>query len=379
MAAADTPAPLPPEIALVVRRQRGAVRTLRAEGVILPLLLLALMIGTIALDGGVRTPVAVLLALVPIPLVAAVLVRLDRFEPEPARLLLRTFLWGAGAATFVALIINTLVGAVAGDAVATVVSAPVVEETAKALALVFVLRKRPGFLDGVHDGIVYAAWVALGFASVENILYYLQAWADEGVGGMTATFALRGLMLPLCHPIFTSMTGIGIGIAVSRHWGRGGLIAGFLGGLAVAIALHALWNGSTIFGGTEVVILLGYLPLAVIGILLLIGGARRERRILRKGLQPELERGTIDEAEYALLTGGGRVRARLHRRARKAGREARLMVYQYEASAYELAHANAQGRRRERPDPEASKAAFRGCLAEAQSRLRGEWPGVIPA
>ena len=230
----------PPDIALAVRRQEGALRTLRAEGLVLPLLLLLLILGSLALDGGARTGVAVLLAIVPVPLVAAILIRLDRFEPEPTRLLVRTFLWGAGAATFIAIVINSAVEAVAGSDVAAIASAPVVEESAKALALIFVIRRRPGFLDGVHDGIVYSAWVALGFATVENVEYYARAALDGGGGEMTATFALRGLMVPLCHPLFTAMTGIGLGVAIWRGWGRGGLIAGFAVGLLCAMALHEI-------------------------------------------------------------------------------------------------------------------------------------------
>ena len=369
---------LPPDIALAVRRQKGALRTLRAEGLVLPLLLLLLMLGAIALDGGVRTGVALLLAAVPVPLVAAILIRLDRFEPEPTRLLVRTFLWGAGAATFVALVINSLVDAVAGSDVAAIVSAPVVEESAKALALIFVIRRRPGFLDGVHDGIVYAAWVALGFATVENVLYYVQAGLDGGFGEMTATFALRGLMVPLCHPIFTSMTGIGLGVAIWRGWGRGGIVAGFAVGLLCAIALHALWNASATVGATLAAYVLGYLPLAAIGIALMVGGARRERRILRTGLEPEVAAGTISPAEYDLLVARGRVRARLRRRARRAGRVARTLVHQYEAAAYELAHANAVGPRRGRPDRQANAAAYRACLVEARRLLLADAPAVLP-
>ena len=369
---------VPPDIALAVRRQQGALRTLRAEGLVLPLLLLALVLGSIALDGGDRTGVALLLAAVPVPLVAAILIRLDRFEPEPTRLLVRTFLWGAGAATFVAIALNSLVEVVAGSDASAVVSAPVVEESAKALALIFVIRRRPGFLDGVHDGIVYAAWVALGFATVENVLYYVQAGVDGGWSEMTATFALRGLLVPLCHPIFTAMTGIGLGVAIWRRWGRVGLVLGFLGGLACAIALHAIWNGASVAGASGIAYLVVYLPLGAIGIALMVGGARRERRILRTGLEPEVALGTIAEPEFRLLGGRGRERGRQRRRARRAGREARVLLHQYEAAAYELAHANAVGPRRGRPDAAANAVAYRACLVEARHALLAGAPGVLP-
>ncbi|MBJ7249441.1 MAG: PrsW family intramembrane metalloprotease, partial [Thermoleophilia bacterium] len=269
---------VPEKIALVMRRQRRSLRALRAEGVILPALLLVLVLAFTALDGVVPVGLGLLLAFVPVPLVAAILLRLDRFEPEPTRLLARTFLWGAGAATFIALVINTAVGFAIGETGAAVGSAPIVEEGAKALALLFVIRRRPGFIDGVHDGIVYAAWVALGFATVENILYYAAAWNEGGLGELTTVFVLRGLVTPLCHPIFTAMTGIALGIAIKRGGGRAGKIAIVLVGLLLAVILHALWNLSAGLGAAPIAYLAGYLPLAVIGIVLLIAGARRERR-----------------------------------------------------------------------------------------------------
>jgi RsiW-degrading membrane proteinase PrsW (M82 family) len=306
-----------------------------------------------------------------------VLLRLDRFEPEPTRLLVRTFLWGAGAATFIALVINTAVGLALGEDVAAVGSAPIVEELAKALALLFVIRRRPGFLDGVHDGIVYAAWVALGFATVENILYYASAWNEGGVETLSATFVLRGLMTPLCHPIFTAMTGIAIGIAIKRRGGRTGKVVIVLIGLLLAVVLHALWNLSAGAGAAPIAYVAGYLPLAVIGIVLLIAGARRERRILRQGLEREVAQGTLTEAAYLQLVAGGRVRGRMRRRARRAGREARRLLYQYEASAYELAHANVHGERPGRSDDGDTAAAYRACLVEARQGLAELAPGLV--
>ena len=368
---------VPEKIALVMRRQRRSLRALRAEGIVLPALLLVFVLSVTALDGVVPMGLGLALAFLPVPLVAAVLLRLDRFEPEPTRLLLRTFLWGAGAATAIALVVNTGVGILLGEDAATIASAPVVEEVAKALALLFVIRRRPGFLDGVHDGIVYAAWVALGFATVENVLYYAEAWSGGGAEDLTITFVLRGLMTPLCHPIFTAMTGIALGLAVKRRGWRGWRIALVAVGLLLAILLHALWNLSATIGSAPIAYVAGYLPLAIIGLVLLIAGARRERRILREGLESEIERGTLEQAAYEQLIAGGRTRGRMRRQARRAGREARRLLYQYEAAAYELAHANKRGERPGRPNAEETAAACRTCLVDARTRLGELAPGVV--
>ena len=368
---------VPEKIALVMRRQRRSLRALRAEGVILPVLLLVMVLAITALDGVVPVGLGLLLAFVPVPLVAAILLRLDRFEPEPTRLLVRTFLWGAGAATFIALVINTAVGLVFGEDAAAVASAPIVEESAKALALLFVIRRRPGFLDGVHDGIVYAAWVALGFATIENILYYATAWNEGGLGDLTTVFVLRGLVTPLCHPIFTAMTGIALGIAIKRRGGRAGKIAIVLVGLLLAVILHALWNLSAGIGAAPIAYLAGYLPLAVIGIVLLIAGARRERRILREGLEQEVARGTLTQAAYDQLIAGGRARGRMRRRARRAGRNVRRLLYQYEAAAYELAHANVRGERPGRPNVIETASACRTCLIAARTEIDKQAPDIV--
>ncbi len=375
--AAVVGAEVPEKIALVMRRQRRSLRALRAEGIVLPVLLLVFVLSVTALDGVVPMGLGLALAFIPVPLVAAVLLRLDRFEPEPTRLLLRTFLWGAGAATAIALVVNTGVGILLGEDAASIASAPVVEEVGKALALLFVIRRRPGFLDGVHDGIVYAAWVALGFATVENVLYYAEAWSGGGAEDLTITFVLRGLMTPLCHPIFTAMTGIALGLAVKRRGWRGWRIALVAVGLLLAILLHALWNLSATIGSVPIAYVAGYLPLAIIGLVLLIAGARRERRILREGLESEIERGTLEQAAYEQLIAGGRTRGRMRRQARRAGREARRLLYQYEAAAYELAHANKRGERPGRPNAEETAAACRTCLVDARTRLGELAPGVV--
>ncbi len=370
--------PSPPAgIAFASQRHRTAVKMMRVEFVAVPALVLS-MLATL-LTGLVPMGLGLVLALLPVPLVAALLLRLDRFEPEPTRLLVRTFLWGAGVAILVAGIINTTVALTAGDAVATVVSAPVVEEIAKAAALLLVIRIRPGFLHGVHDGMIYAAWVALGFATVENIGYYAEAFAEEGAGGLAALFVLRGIMTPFAHPVFTAMTGIALGYAISRPFGRLVKVLIVSAGLLAAIGLHALWNVSTLFGieVTGALYLLVYLPLLGVALVLLIVSARRERQILREGLRPEVQHGTVTAAEYDALIAGGRARARMRRRARKAGRQARDMLHTYEAAAYELAHANARGSRPGHPPAEQIIRDCRQFLGAVRPALADRAPGVL--
>src|SRR6266550_7417020 len=190
--------------------------------------LVALLLGLLVLLLiGVQTgPVALLIGLVsatlPVPIYLVLVLWIDRYEAEPFWMLGTAFFWGALVAVFFAYVLNTAGSVVvmlltndvrAGETFGAVISAPIVEETAKAVILfIFFFFKKDEF-DGVIDGIVYAAMVGLGFAMTENIQYYGRAVMQAGGGGLTIIFIIRGALAPFSHPMFTSLTGIGLGLA----------------------------------------------------------------------------------------------------------------------------------------------------------------------
>jgi RsiW-degrading membrane proteinase PrsW (M82 family) len=230
---------------------------------------------------------------------------LDRYDPEPAWVLAGCLAWGGGAATFVAGIANTIFGAmmksVTGSEglarfLSASISAPFVEEATKGLAvlLIFLVLRRE--FDGVLDGIVYAGVVALGFATVENVLYYGRVVAREGAPGLLVVFILRGELGPFGHSVFTSMTGIGCGIARQTHNKGLRLIAPPLGYVA-AVTLHFLWNtlaglaGSV--GGFLVIYVLIWVPLFIAFFGFVVWMSLRESRLIRRMLEPEIAIGLL--------------------------------------------------------------------------------------
>ena len=230
--------------------------------------LIALVLGLLVLLViGIETgPVALMLgfiaATIPVPLYVVLVLWIDRYEAEPLWMLATAFFWGALIATFFAFLLNTtsegIVGALsnasAGEAFAAVVSAPIVEETGKAIILfIFFFWKKDEF-DGVVDGIVYASMSALGFAMTENILYYGKAAAEGGGGALTLTLIIRGFFAPFSHPLFTSLTGIGLGLARQSRNIVVKLLTPVLG-LLMAIFMHSIWNGSAVFGGGGIFVL----------------------------------------------------------------------------------------------------------------------------
>ena len=205
-----------------------------------PVLVCGLLVVLLLVFIGVSSPWSVVAGLVPLVIVLPGLSWLDRVEPEPGSSRIHALLWGATVAVVVASVVNATVALTAGEVAAMVISAPLVEETAKAMGIVWAVRRRD--IDGVSDGIVYAGWVALGFAVVEDVTYFAVADVD---GALVETVVLRALLTPFAHPLFTFWSGLAIGRAVAhsrRVW------PSMLWGLGLAVLTHAAWNGTLALG-----------------------------------------------------------------------------------------------------------------------------------
>lgn len=311
------PAPLPsglrpaPPQTYIKPRRPGAVRGLVWVMIVVVLALSALVtLFVIGLStGGLGSLVGLLLAILPVFPVAAALLWLDRFEDEPPTLLAFAFAWGATAAVVISLFFSigsmiVIAGAGGSDVLGAVVVAPIVEEAAKGLAVVGVLLIRRGQFNGVVDGIVYAGLAGLGFAFAENILYLGSAFLEGGLTGAVLTFVLRCIMGPFAHPMFTAAFGIGVGLAV-RARNPVLKVVYPLAGLAVAMLLHALWNGMATVatgGGWFVGYLLLQVPIFVTFVAFAIIVRRREARLIAQHLRVYAETGWITGQELAMLS-----------------------------------------------------------------------------
>jgi RsiW-degrading membrane proteinase PrsW (M82 family) len=305
-------------------RKSGAIKGLLATAAILAALSLGLL--TLVMlgfsTGPIGMAVGIVLAVLPLPVYMLLALWIDRFEKEPVWMLTAAFLWGATGAVFFAFILNTgfaiatadVLGAHA-DVATAVLAAPFVEELAKGLALViFFLWKRDEF-DNVLDGIIYAAMAGLGFAMTENVLYYGKALAAGGIGASLFTFVLRGVVSPFAHPLFTSMTGIGLGIARQARKGSPLKWLAPIGGICLAMSLHFLWNFSASLGAMFFVAYIIVMVPTFSGIIALVFiSLAKEGKIIRTHLLPELRSGLLHETDYLAL---GTVRGRL-REARAA-------------------------------------------------------------
>ena len=256
-------------------------------------------------------------ALLPVGPVVAAFLWVDRWEPEPARLLWLAFGWGACVATITALLINNtaeavgdlLLGKGSGDKISAIVSAPLFEEAATgAFVLAIFFRLREEF-DGVIDGIVYAGFVAAGFAFTENIYYFGRAFDEHGFGdtttaGVVTAFILRGVLSPFTHPLFTCMIGIGVGVA-ARTRSRQTRVLAPIAGYAGAVILHALWNGSATLGSGKTflnVYFLVMVPIFICGVWFAQWHRKREQAIIKRSLPGMVIQRIVARGETELLS-----------------------------------------------------------------------------
>lgn len=320
------------------------------------------------------------LAVVPLAVVFFAVRWIDRWEPEPRLAVVFAFLWGAGVAVLLALIvgaeIDNVIASLGGpgpayEFFAAAIQAPVVEEAGKALGILVIFWVARRHFDGPVDGLVYAAWIAGGFAFTENILYFGTELItlENGGAGLLQMFLVRGLMSPFAHVMFTACAGIALGFAVRSKRSSSGVWI-FAGGLALAIALHALWNGalffvSDFFGYYAIV----QLPLFVVALVIVAYLRRQEERLTFVRLSEYARAGWFNPDEVVVLaTAGGRRQALAW--AAQHNKRATMKVYIQEATRLAFARQRIITGR-DQIGAIADEAVLLGAIVEARHALTG--------
>jgi protease PrsW len=301
--------------------------------------------------GPAPTLVGLLLALLPIPLLVALILYLDRLEPEPRALLAAIFGTGAGIAVVTALLGRALhTGSIttpdlephasiaAGVSVSAAIGGALVAETLNGLVLMALLASRRTEIDGVEDGVVYGSMVGLGFALVANVYAYALAW-NAGAGAIAEEFAGRGIFGPVFQALFTSLIGLGVAYAAA-HPAVSGRHLAIVAGWAAAVALDALWDHSVGEGGVGLqftyVILIAVLLAVVVTV---IADRRRVIRLITSFL-PDFEDPEVVTIQDIRMLASLRLRRLGRQWARlNLGIAGRQAMTQYQLAATELAMA----------------------------------------
>jgi RsiW-degrading membrane proteinase PrsW (M82 family) len=210
----------------------------------------------------------------------------DYYEREPFRFIVGMFMWGI-MATFFAFFINTtfsliiglILSAGAAQILIAVLVAPLVEETAKGTGLL-ILSGHHEF-DNVFDGIIFGFAIGMGFAFVENWLYFATNASPVVVGGLgewTYNILYRSFLCSLAHGSFTAATGALIGFFKGRSRSSGFGATGFFLGLPIAVFLHGVFNLTAVIDsimqtafGVPVPVFDPLLTIVITGIYIILG------------------------------------------------------------------------------------------------------------
>jgi protease PrsW len=329
--------PYPP-IQKKVRKVGAPLGVLILLGTIAGLIIIAL-----TAFNPVGTAIGFVLSSVAMTIVLLAYLWLDRWEPEPPRLLILAFLWGASVAVIIASILQLITeaainpGATEGASPVTIVlGAPLTEEAAKGLFLLLMMTgRRRNELNSLTDCLVYAGLVGAGFAWLEDILYI---GGGETVGDSLVTAAMRLIMAPFAHSLFTTMFGIGVWYAMQNRNGlakAGYILLGYIG----AVIMHGLWNGSSLLGiGAYFgVYFLWMVPIFGLMIWLGVASRRKEQRITAEKLPGMLAAGLVTPNEATWLGSLKSRKAAIGQAHRMGGKSAAKSVKTFAHQIVELA------------------------------------------
>jgi len=268
---------------------------------------------------------------------------LDRWEPEPPRLLVLAFLWGASVAVVLSVAFEHVIeqsfglGGEKPSFVTVAIGAPVIEEAAKgAFLLLMMTGRRRAELNTMTDCLIYAGFTAVGFSWLENIFYIA---SGETVAGSLAIAGMRLVLGPFAHPLFTTMIGIGVYFALQQRSllaKAGFLLLGYL----AAVVMHGLWNGSALLGASTYlgVYVLWMMPIFGLAITLAVVSRRRERHIIASKLPGLVAYGLVTPPEATWLGSLQSRKTAVASARRFGGRRAAWSVKRFTMAVVELAY-----------------------------------------
>lgn len=164
--------------------------------------------------------------------------REDRFQPEPKGLLFLTFIAGA-LSVFIVLPLESVVKASGIIGTERIFIFAAAEELVK-FFVVFLIDFNSSYLDEPIDYAVYLITGALGFATMENVLFLLSPGLQTDISFIIETGTLRFLGASILHSILAATLGIILGFVFYKSRGTRTLF--IVVGLGVVIILHTIFN-----------------------------------------------------------------------------------------------------------------------------------------
>lgn len=186
--------------------------------------------------------VLLFLSLLPAALLIIFIYRQDKYQKEPFKSLFKAFFGGMLSVVFTIVtvrIIDYTIGLIPylNQTVFydSFITAGIPEELCKFLVFMIFIWNDKNF-DEYFDGIVYASFISLGFATVENIMYVMPGGIGTGI--------VRALISVPAHFLFGVILGYFLSLAKFNSGKKGRYI---IIGLLIAMAAHGLFDWLLMF------------------------------------------------------------------------------------------------------------------------------------
>lgn len=176
------------------------------------------------------------IAILPVIILMIFIYRQDKYQKEPIKSLAKAFIGGLISIPIDILIVTGIDAALNGTAISNTVffsaflEAGIPEELSKFLIFMIFIWNDKNF-DEYFDGIVYATFIGLGFACVENIEYVFSYGFQTGV--------VRALLSVPGHFLFGVVMGYFLSMAKFHPEKRGTYM---ISGLLLAMLAHGLFD-----------------------------------------------------------------------------------------------------------------------------------------
>lgn len=162
----------------------------------------------------------------------------DKYQKEPLRMLLKALLGGVLAALLDILLLS-IVGVVYSPTFTDGMQAALYQAFGQAalpeelckLIFLYAFIWNSQYFDEYYDGVEYAAFVGLGFAGLENVMYVMQGGLGVAVG--------RALFAVPAHFFFAIFMGYFFSMAKFKPWSKGRYL---LLALFVPVILHGIYD-----------------------------------------------------------------------------------------------------------------------------------------
>lgn len=257
--------------------------------------------------------------------------RFDRYDREPALLILINYFWGAIGAIILTLLFGSILDLFISllfseenhiEFLKSSISAPIIEEITKSFFLFLMVQNKK--FDNITDGVVYGGAIGLGFGMTENFMYFIAN--SSTVRTWIFIVIVRTLFSAVMHCVATGTLGAFLGYSKfkKRNWE----VLFALTGLIIAIIIHSAWNSFISFESTAWMGFVFMIMSISIFIIVFNLSISSEKKIIFSELYEEFQNGLVPNEHLSILNSS---------RRNKSGWIDEGIRKQYISSAIELA------------------------------------------